>query len=69
MQCQGTTKKGSQCKFTALRNDQYCIVHTDQPLKVRCEGKNKNGSQCWHKPMLGTKFCYTHSDPIIIDNS
>ena len=34
-QCQGTTKKGEQCKRNAQTGSDYCVIHQDQEIRAR----------------------------------
>ena len=34
-QCQGTTKKGDQCKRDARSDSPFCTVHVDQEIRAR----------------------------------
>jgi len=34
-QCQGTTKKGDQCKRDAQEGSSFCAIHVDQAVRAR----------------------------------
>ncbi len=34
-QCQGTTKKGDQCKRDARSDSDFCTIHQDQEVRAR----------------------------------
>ena len=38
-QCQGTTKKGDQCKRDARGDSPFCAVHVDQEIRPRSAPK------------------------------
>ena len=38
-QCQGTTKKGDQCKRDARGDSPFCTVHVDQEIRARATPK------------------------------
>ena len=40
-QCQGTTKKGDQCKRDAKDNSAFCSIHQDQEVRARTTPKGE----------------------------
>ena len=75
-QCEGITKKGSQCKRQASPGSQYCWQHggttkaqraagvtTDAEVeKMRCKAITKAGTQCKRQASQGSKYCWQHSN-------
>jgi len=47
-QCQGTTRKGDQCKRDARGDSAFCSIHSDQEVRARSAPK----SQEWDREAI-----------------
>jgi hypothetical protein len=47
-QCQGTTKKGDQCKREAQADSAFCSIHQDQEIRER----SAPSSQEWDREAI-----------------
>lgn len=62
-QCKATTKSGNQCQKQALDGDDFCMVHSKDParVKARAEHQSKNGKITAHQRRV-QNICTTYGN-------
>ena len=70
-QCEGITKKGSQCKRQASPGSQYCWQHggsvknnaaATSEYRGQCDAITKGGKRCTRKAQPGGTKCWQHAN-------
>ena len=52
-QCQGTTKKGDQCRREARGKAEFCTIHQDQEIRPRTERSGEWDKDAIMKAAIG----------------